>query len=439
MKFFSRQKWSTFELSSRALMVASMTSLYALSGACITRTIVVREPVAQNLNRADLPPEGVVDQMGPTNALDGKNLDDVDYFVERMSPYGTWVVHSELGRVFVPNNRYRGSSWRPFSNGYWANSAFGLSWYSNLPFGYYTSHYGRWAYDIAYGGWFWCPGTVWSSAWVSWQMGQSYLGWAALSPAGFGVYMPNRWVFSQRQALRRGVRRYTTSGRQYDRWARISEERARRRGRIAQGRRTRSIQSSRFRSANRLGNVDRLEHARRPAHLNRLRNSNLGMRMHLRQPAVSRIDSRAGRRHGSDEVNRAHSSRFNTSNLSPSSRVRHQTRRNTFENNLRRRPISPLKPTQLRSPSNRRIQIPSVRSSVRLSVPQKLRAPRQLSSRDRARARARIKTPSSKRIRSSQTKFRTRQGTSFRSRSRSKMRSRSYGRSRSSFSRRSRR
>jgi hypothetical protein len=64
---------------------------------------------------------------------------------------------------------------------------YGWTWASNEPFGWATYHYGRWAWDSRFG-WLWVPGTIWGPAWVSWQYGGGYVGWAPLPPTvGFEI------------------------------------------------------------------------------------------------------------------------------------------------------------------------------------------------------------------------------------------------------------
>jgi hypothetical protein len=66
-------------------------------------------------------------------------------------------------------------------------SEYGWTWVSNEPYGWATYHYGRWDRDPRFG-WIWIPGTIWGPAWVSWQSGGGYIGWAPLPPAiGFEV------------------------------------------------------------------------------------------------------------------------------------------------------------------------------------------------------------------------------------------------------------
>ncbi len=119
----------------------------------------------------------------------GRASVDLNYFQSGLSSYGRWVHQSVYGDVFVPRVRY--SNWRPYQYGHWVYTDYGWTWVSSEPFGWATYHYGRWAYDSDYG-WIWVPGTEWGPAWVAWQSGDNYVGWAALPPtvgfeAGVGV------------------------------------------------------------------------------------------------------------------------------------------------------------------------------------------------------------------------------------------------------------
>ncbi len=116
----------------------------------------------------------------------------VDAFYSNLAPYGYWVDRPSYGWVWVP--RHVRHSWRPYSYGRWAYTDYGWTWVSDEPFGWATYHYGRWWNDPNYG-WEWVPGTDWGPAWVSWQEGGGYLGWAALPPSvgwsvgvGFGGF-----------------------------------------------------------------------------------------------------------------------------------------------------------------------------------------------------------------------------------------------------------
>ena len=110
---------------------------------------------------------------------------DVGFFYGELSPYGEWVRHPYYGWVWFPRHVHAG--WRPYSVGRWVESDYGWTWVSYEPFGWATYHYGRWAWD-RYVGWLWVPGTDWGPAWVAWQQGNGYIGWAPLPPAvGFDL------------------------------------------------------------------------------------------------------------------------------------------------------------------------------------------------------------------------------------------------------------
>ena len=106
--------------------------------------------------------------------------EEVGFFYDQLSPYGDWVMTRDLGWAWFP--RYVHSSWRPYSDGRWVYTEYGWTWASYEPFGWATYHYGRWSWDQRFG-WLWVPGTEWGPAWVSWQYGGGYVGWAPLPPA----------------------------------------------------------------------------------------------------------------------------------------------------------------------------------------------------------------------------------------------------------------
>jgi uncharacterized protein DUF6600 len=104
----------------------------------------------------------------------------VDSFYSNLAPYGYWVNRPSYGWVWLPRHIRHG--WRPYSSGRWAYTDYGWTWVSSEPYGWATYHYGRWNLDPDYG-WAWVPGTDWGPAWVSWQEGNGYCGWAPLPPA----------------------------------------------------------------------------------------------------------------------------------------------------------------------------------------------------------------------------------------------------------------
>jgi hypothetical protein len=114
---------------------------------------------------------------------------DVGIFYEGLGSYGEWIERPGYGRVWYPKGVRVG--WRPYLYGRWVSSDYGWTWVSEEEFGWATYHYGRWYRDDEVG-WVWVPGTEWGPAWVSFQQGSGYIGWAPLPPgvafrAGIGI------------------------------------------------------------------------------------------------------------------------------------------------------------------------------------------------------------------------------------------------------------
>jgi hypothetical protein len=124
-------------------------------------------------------------------------------FYDALVDYGDWVLIEPYGFVFRPRVDYL--TWRPYTNGYWvASDSYGWVWVSAESFGWATEHYGRWLWDD-YQGYVWVPGTDWGPAWVTWEMGGPWIGWAPLNPYGSpvtGARLPNgSFVFAPVQNL----------------------------------------------------------------------------------------------------------------------------------------------------------------------------------------------------------------------------------------------
>jgi hypothetical protein len=114
---------------------------------------------------------------------------DLGIFYDGLGAYGEWIERPGYGRVWYPTAVRAG--WRPYLYGRWVVSDYGWTWVSEEEFGWATYHYGRWFQDAEVG-WLWVPGREWGPAWVSFQQGGGYIGWAPLPPgvafrAGFGI------------------------------------------------------------------------------------------------------------------------------------------------------------------------------------------------------------------------------------------------------------
>ena len=66
------------------------------------------------------------------------------YEDEALNDYGEWYDEPSYGRVWMPSYAYGG--YDPFRYGYWQRVGLGWSWVDTMPWGFYTSNYGRWAY-----------------------------------------------------------------------------------------------------------------------------------------------------------------------------------------------------------------------------------------------------------------------------------------------------
>src|SRR5262245_3267914 len=114
-------------------------------------------------------------------------------FHDELSPYGAWVNYSNYGNCWRP---YGYSGYRPYVDGYWADSSYGPTWNGNEAWAPYTYNYGNWIYTARYG-WIWIPGYDYHANYVDWTYGDGYIGWRPRFPSGY--YYPggndfNLWV-----------------------------------------------------------------------------------------------------------------------------------------------------------------------------------------------------------------------------------------------------
>ena len=102
----------------------------------------------------------------PPDDLDPEQELGIDYFIDKLSPYGNWLWTDEYGWVWQPDGL--GDDWRPFTYGHWVYSDYGWTWISHFPWGWAAFHYGAWAHMEGVG-WVWVPAGIWYPARVIWR------------------------------------------------------------------------------------------------------------------------------------------------------------------------------------------------------------------------------------------------------------------------------
>lgn len=111
--------------------------------------------------------------------LDDRDPTSIRLFHDVLAPYGTWTDDPRLGLVWIPSRDGVGDVFVPYgTHGRWTfrevatpmsvTPAQEYTWVSDLPWGWVTFHYGRWAYT-ADRGWAWIAGRRYAGAWVDWR------------------------------------------------------------------------------------------------------------------------------------------------------------------------------------------------------------------------------------------------------------------------------
>jgi hypothetical protein len=103
---------------------------------------------------------------------------EIRYYSDDLDDNGEWVDIPDAGWCWRP--RVTVVDWRPYWRGRWGAYSGGMTWVSDDPWGYVTHHYGRWGWHGSWG-WYWIPGVFYSPAWVAWNWGSGYCGWAPLN------------------------------------------------------------------------------------------------------------------------------------------------------------------------------------------------------------------------------------------------------------------
>jgi hypothetical protein len=103
---------------------------------------------------------------GDSNSPPADAAQRLAYYQTQLGPYGKWVVISDNGSCWVPDEIASQQSWRPYvDHGQWSYTDAGWFWQSDYPWGDIVFHYGRWVGHPQYH-WAWAPGYVWAPSWV---------------------------------------------------------------------------------------------------------------------------------------------------------------------------------------------------------------------------------------------------------------------------------
>jgi hypothetical protein len=117
------------------------------------------------------------------NRFEGRSAqylpDELDTYAAEFDSYGDWRYEDSVGYVWVPRVAV---DWHPYWDGRWCWTPFGWTWIPYEPWGWAPAHYGRWGWGSY--GWYWIPDATWGPAWVSWAVGDGYVGWCPLGRHG---------------------------------------------------------------------------------------------------------------------------------------------------------------------------------------------------------------------------------------------------------------
>ncbi len=118
-----------------------------------------------NYDVYDLPNRDSFDQWSDSRIQRESRYQSSRYVSPEMTGYedldqdGRWRSDPNYGEVWTPSNVSQ--DWAPYRQGHWAwVSPWGWTWVDDQPFGFVTSHYGRWAFlgdNGGGGGWGWIP------------------------------------------------------------------------------------------------------------------------------------------------------------------------------------------------------------------------------------------------------------------------------------------
>jgi hypothetical protein len=132
--------------------------------------------------------------------FDDADASSIRLFHDVLAAYGSWVEDARLGLVWIPSRDSIGDAFVPYgTHGRWTYRELQAAtergpapfheyvWVSDLPWGWVTFHYGRWAYTSDQG-WAWIAGRRYAGAWVDWRSpsdttsGEMIIGWGPTPP-----------------------------------------------------------------------------------------------------------------------------------------------------------------------------------------------------------------------------------------------------------------
>ena len=140
-----------------------------------------------------------------------KLLPAVFYFAQNYgSRYGEWLWDEFYGYVWRPflNNGMYPGGWQPYYYGQWSYSGGQMFWVPQEPWGWIPYHLGIWQWDKKHG-WVWLPGSMFASAWATWDFYFGYACWrpwglydwmGGYGPYGYGMsgfsYLDGSWYYN---------------------------------------------------------------------------------------------------------------------------------------------------------------------------------------------------------------------------------------------------
>lgn len=105
---------------------------------------------------------------------------------DELDNYGRWETSNEFGPIWLP--LAVAVDWAPYRQGRWSwHRHWGWTWVDELPWGYATSHYGRWVFWR--NRWCWAPGAVRVSRPV---FAPALVGWVGSGNVQVGIHIGGR-------------------------------------------------------------------------------------------------------------------------------------------------------------------------------------------------------------------------------------------------------